>query len=751
MRGIGQFGVSVVLVLACAAGVEAQTARITGRVMDAQGMSVSGATVRLASSVVTQHEGRTGTDGDFSFEQLPVGGYTLRVEAPGFATWSQNVTATTSTAALDIMLQVSGLTESVSVVGRAPSSLVTPSVAGSRLGLTPLDTPASIQIISGDVVRERGDQTVQEAKSRAVGVTSQGDPGNGGNAVVARGFGGVGSVMQLFDGDQLFVGAGTVTFPFDPWTVERIEVLGGPSSVLYGNGAIDAAGPINASTSYRVDLSANRSGGWVRNNPSRTTALSASVRHEFSPTLTLTASEDFGHQRPGEYFGTPTINGDIDTRYRTVNYNVSDSDVSYRDNWTQFKVEWQASPSVRVRSGLQLLATNRHWRNAEEYVYNPTTRSIDRDSYIEIFHRQRQYGNRTDVAAASQVLGHANTLVAGFDYNFVSFTHTNNSPYRGESVTDLNNLTAGTFLNVDPTKPKYLTHTNRVAMFGEDRLVLSPKVSLVGGFRLDRYRVDRESLLNATRSDRTYTPVSGRGGLVYVLRPGLTAYGQVASATDTLGDIISNSPSAQIYDPTTGKQVEVGLKQSLWSDRAEWTVASYRIVKTKLLASVPSRPGQVQQIGSQSSKGIEATAAVRLPIGLRIEGNMAFLDARYDDFYEEVDGRLVSRAGNTPPSVPERSINLWAAWALPNDWQVRGGLRSVGQRFWDNTNTTKIPTYTVVDAGARKRLNNGIAIDLYLNNLTNALYATDFYYNGFAPQWMLGAPRSAEVALTVGF
>ena len=51
----------------------------------------------------------------------------------------------------------------------------------------------------------------------------------------------------------------------------------------------------------------------------------------------------------------------------------------------------------------------------------------------------------------------------------------------------------------------------------------------------------------------------------------------------------------------------------------------------------------------------------------------------------------------------------------------------------------------------RKRLNNGVAVDLFIYNLTNELYATDFYYNGFAPQWMLGAPRAAEVALTVGF
>ena len=138
-------------------------------------------------------------------------------------------------------------------------------------------------------------------------------------------------------------------------------------------------------------------------------------------------------------------------------------------------------------------------------------------------------------------------------------------------------------------------------------------------------------------------------------------------------------------------------------------------------------------------------------MGLTLDGNAAFLDARYDNFADEVDGQFVSRNGKTPPSVPKRSINLWATWNAPGDWQFKGGVRSVGPRYWDNTNTTRIPTYTVVDAGVRKRLAHRTTVDLSLRNLTDRLYATDFYYNGFAPQWMLGAPRSAEVSVTYGF
>jgi iron complex outermembrane receptor protein len=63
-------------------------------------------------------------------------------------------------------------------------------------------------------------------------------------------------------------------------------------------------------------------------------------------------------------------------------------------------MDGRADRSVRVRSGLHVMATNRHWRDAEEYVFNPATKLIDRDGYLEIFHRERQIG-RSDRSSGS--------------------------------------------------------------------------------------------------------------------------------------------------------------------------------------------------------------------------------------------------------------------------------------------------------------------------------------------------------------
>ncbi len=623
-----------------------------------------------------------------------------------------------------------------------------------------------------------------DAQSRAVGVTSQADPGNGGGSVAARGFGGVGSVMQLFDGDQLFVGAGTVTFPFDPWTVERIEVLGGPASVLYGSGAVggavnvvprkpnmvsrqnvvrlsggsfntwrgavDTTGPINDRASYRVDLSHNRSEGWVDRGDSNSTAISASLRVELSPRLVLTASEDYGHQSPALYFGTPSTAGRVDEALRETNYNVSDADIWYKDNWTQAKVEWRPTPNARIRSGVQFLATDRHWRNVENYAIDSASRSVFRETYIEILHHQKQYGNRTDAVFTAPIAGRANTVSAGFDYNFVRFEHVNNSPYGGASVVDLFNPVPGAFLNLAGTRPKYRTRTHRVAGFVEDRLALSSAVSIVGGVRLDRYGVERRDLITERLAERSFTPASWRGGIVYAARPSLSLYGQVATATDMVGNVISNSPSRLLLEPTTGRQVEAGVKQTFWSQRGQWTLAAYHIAKEKLLAPDPNNPGTSIQIGQQSSRGVEATLGLSLANGIRLDANAAGLRARFDDFSESVDGVLVSRVGNRPPGVPEQSANVWLSWDMARVWQVRGGARLVGRRYWNFENSGDVPGFAVVDAGVRRGFGKRLSLDLRLWNLFDRLYASTFYDN-IEPQWLLGDARSAEMVMTVRF
>src|SRR5690606_16842144 len=130
----------------------------------------------------------------------------------------------------------------ISVTGRAGvadepgpgPNLTVPSRAGSRLNLTPLETPGSVEVIDGETIRDRGQLDVNQAiVQNGIGMIDLGSPGNGGTSIGMRGFTGHGSVTRLYDGTRLYPGSGTITFPFDTWTVDRIGILRGPASVLY--------------------------------------------------------------------------------------------------------------------------------------------------------------------------------------------------------------------------------------------------------------------------------------------------------------------------------------------------------------------------------------------------------------------------------------------------------------------------------------------------------------------------------------
>ena len=73
--------------------------------------------------------------------------------------------------------------------------LKTATSAGSRLNLNSLETPASVESLTGAQIRARGDRSVQDAVTRTTGISNTGTPGNGGSAYSARGFVGEGSVM----------------------------------------------------------------------------------------------------------------------------------------------------------------------------------------------------------------------------------------------------------------------------------------------------------------------------------------------------------------------------------------------------------------------------------------------------------------------------------------------------------------------------------------------------------------------------
>lgn len=666
-------------------------------------------------------------------------------------------------------------------------SLTTPTTAGSRLNLTAMETPASVESLSGEQVRARGDRNVQDAVSRSTGISRTGTPGDGGTSLQARGFTGQSSVMQLYDGNRMYTGMGTATFPVDTWSVERVDVLRGPASVLYGEGAtgavvnvipkkpfsgeienhlrvgygsydrqqqaFDSGGSLTDTLSYRLNLNRLRSNGWIDRGDSSSDFISAALRWQATDDLAFTFAHDYGDQRPQNYFGTPLINGRLQDSLRNKNYNVRDDQQHYNDQWTRLTTDWQINDALSASNELYYLKAQRRWQNAENYNFDRDTRQLSRSGYFGIGHKQEQVGDRQTFTFKHSLFDLDSQTVTGVDYNRIRFQLNSNSPFNdvlpnGQAL-DLYHPQPGYFASANPYRDQFDSTTKQMSLFAENRTQLSERWSLVTGVRRDYVHVDRNNLIDGSQSDKTLTGNNWKAGLVFALTPDTSFYGQVATSTDGIGGLISLSPSQQQYDLSTARQTEIGMKQLFWDQRGEFTLAAYRIVKKKLLTDDPGNPTLKQQVGQQSSNGLEASLDLQLPHAWQLQANAAIVKAKYDDFSEVVNGQTLSYNGNRPVDVPRRTANLWLNKKLSDDLKAGAGVRYVDARYADMANRNELPSYTVVDATLSWQALRNTTLGLQVNNLFDRQYAQSQYNEG--QQWILGEPRSFFVTADYTF
>lgn len=668
------------------------------------------------------------------------------------------------------------------------TALTQPSTAGSRLGLTLLDTAASVSVLSGERVRELGLGSVIEAKTLAPGVTSANNPGNGGNLLSARGFFGQNSVKQLYRGLEISNAGGVVSFPFDPWNVERIETLAGPASVLYGAGAIGGAvnvvplapsltkfegraalgagsfkslhqaasvtGPLAPGWGFWVDASHRSSDGFVDRGESDTVAASAALRWDASERLRLTAAWDYGQQHPQHYLGTPVFQGAPAPGTIGRNYNIADNRHWFEDQWLTLALEWQIRPDLALASTAYRLDHDRAYRDTFTFTYVPATATapaqVRRTNFRDIaVAPQRQYGQQSTLRWDTQLAGMKLQLLGGVELSRMHYDREDNVR-AGSSLVDALNPVPGVYLDFynGQSRRDYVMRLMQTGVFGESRLQFNEAWSLNLGLRHDRYRNRRDGI--ATPS-LTFADLEGLGwhaGVVWKPSATWSVYAQTAAATDPVNSLASIGAAQQGFDLSPGRQVEIGSKaqHQLGTAEVEWTLALYDITKRKLLTPSLANPSITEQVGQQSSRGVEL--AVGLSWGAwRIDANGTVLDPTFDDFLSREGTVTRQLAGLTPVTVHRRAANLIVARRFGEAWQARVVMQHVGRRYTNNLNTAWMPSYTRWDAGLAWQASPALRLDARVENLGDKVYGTQ----GSTTQWILGRPRAWSVSGVYAF
>lgn len=420
------------------------------------------------------------------------------------------------------------------------------SSSASRLGLTLRETPASVEIVSQQAMRERGASTLSEALRGATGLAGGGPPSSP-TTLSSRGFT---DILYLYDGLRMS-GAGSTNRVEDTWNYERIEVLKGPASVLQGDSAI--GGIVNFQTkrpdrdnpsreamfsygsygstrtgiglgdnfgetgAYRIDYSHNDSRvGTIDRNSNKLDHLTTGVAFDVAPATRLDLSFDYSRDTGHAYWGTPLIPRSLakdptgvvstpdgrvlDRALARKNYNVLDDRNEAESYWLRARVTHRLTPSWTLRNEFAMNKVDRLWKNSESATFSAPA-SIDRDQTI-ITHHQRYFIDRFDASHDGTIAGLSNKFVIGGELSKTTLDSERRFSNRSAATADalrvsLWNPDVGYF-NDDPAlmsgpgnRTDFTTDVRGAALFLEDSLKLTERWTVVGGYRYDRIRVDR--------------------------------------------------------------------------------------------------------------------------------------------------------------------------------------------------------------------------------------------------------------------
>ena len=736
------------LALLVPAGAFAQGASVSGRVVDPQGASVGGADVVLAPASGATRSARSRPDGAFSFESVASGAYTVRVEAGGFAPFAQSVTVGAGPATVNVSLQVAGVVEGVTVQG---ALLGTANTGKTTVPLR--DQPITVNAVSSALIAGQGVNDLVTALKNVSGVYSFTTYG----VYEYYSFRGFLSSVQLVDGIRNEGNRINTQLT----NIDRIEVLKGPSSALYGGsalgatvnlirkkpsgtpsydamgafgqwqtgrGAFGATGRVggNDATLYRLDIGAEGREGYRHDDAKRFT-ITPSLAWRLGANNQVNVNYTMNHDQFGGDAGLPLVDTSLETATednipdvpRDRNYRTPYDDATSFDNNIQVAYARQLTGSLGFRDTVSYRHFDDKYLLSEEVDFiAPST--VDR-YYLYFNHHRRPLMNIAELTAHTRK-GIEQDIVFGWEsqryHNYTTLPE--EDFFSAESIDAFDPVETQTEPSIVITRQNVFTNTTN-AFYAQDHLTLSSKVKLLLGGRYDVYRRNSHSDPiedgNVTGEGpitrRETEAFTGRAGLVYQPAPAVDLYGSYATSFTPL---TLAQPDGRTLDPETGEQVEFGQRFHMAKNRVTLNTSIYRLVRQNVAFR---RPGNVfVQAGEVESKGFEADLETIPAANWRLNAGYAFTDAQFNDF-EVSEGENLR--GNTPSYAPRHTFNIWAGYEWPSGLGVSAGTRYFGQVFVDQENTFDVKGYGLVNLAAHYR-KGPLEYAINVNNVTDTKY-----------------------------
>ena len=650
----------------------------------------------------------------------------------------------------------------------------TRSASATRTDTAIHETPQSISVVSKDVVEDLGATRLQDALDYAGGVGRANNFGGQGlTTFTVRGF-----TTGEFYRNGFPINRGYPNMP-DANTIERLEVLRGPATMLYGRGdpggtfnvvskqplaertvtlgsqlndqgmkrgTLDASGPLDEEGRLAYRLNVVGEGGDTFRDHVET------ERYGVTPVITWQATDDTKVTFEGDFMrnnhpldrGLTRFPNQRGTPSRDTFWGDKDAGKLHNDNnMAQLRFEHVLNDNWTLGGGFQWLDGSLKGNAIE--ANGPGSLGADGRTLQRNFnYRKLEW---TDKDYQLNLTGHFST--GGFDHTLLTGIEYEDYDYK--SIIQRSSAAAGTY-PIDIFDPVYgqprpaLTRTpthdkenlKTYAAFVQDQVALTERLKVLAGARFERFEHDYQNYVGKSwqAADNAVTP---RVGGIYDLTDTVAVY---ADAARSFKPNTGASREGGGFAPEKGKSYEMGIKWEALDRQLSVDAAIYQIEKKNVLTTDPVDNTFSVAAGQVRSRGFDLNVAGNLTPEWRVIGGYAYVDA-------EVTRDNTLRSGTRLMNIPRNSFSLLNVYEF-QDGALKGlglgaGGKYVDQRAGQTANTAfSMDAYTVVDLLGYYKVNERVRLNLDVKNLFNREYEEGAFGNIYAYP---GAPRTVQVGI----
>lgn len=664
-----------------------------------------------------------------------------------------------------------------------------------------IEVPASSQTLSAQTLRDAGVTRLDQALDFASGIARQNNFGGLFDGFACRGFlGDEGNASNyLVNGFNAARGFGGTR---DASNIERIEILKGPQSALFGRGEPGCAvniitkkpgfTPAASATLSAGSYAAFRSEGDVNLPLSSSVALRVtgaaeradsfrdtihSRRYTVTPSLLAKLGSDTSLSYELEYIsqwvpfdrGIVAPTGDL-TRIPRTRFlgEPGDGPIRVRALGHQAQLQHDFGNDWSLILGAGYRDTRLvGWSSEPELAAG--RQLLYRDGHtLSRIRRYRDYSTtnltvRGELSGRFSTAGIGHHVLIGADWDEYALTIIQGR-YRPPPVAAQTNPTIADSVDIDtpaygkrPATPIFQNQHERQFSYGlylQDQIDVTDRLKLRLAGRFDDFEQVVDNRIAATRSRQDRTAFSPQVGLAFLVSDALSLYvNHGRGFRPNSGVDVANRPFA----PERTSSYEAGAKLSLFDRRLTGTLAAFTATKSNVLSADPVNSGFSLAIGKARSKGVELDLAGRLPAGFRVQLGYAYTDAGIAEDALDPNFGFALRRGDPLLGIPKHSGSL----LLFRDMDVAdmpltlgGGVQYVGKRLGEtgfrfaDGRFFDLPAYTLVRLTATLRPTEHLRLSGEVTNLFDATW----YANAYSRLWVTpGAPRQVMVRAGYSF